>query len=262
MTQTAPDEQKKPEQSLEPANTPQPGRVTVQDGFAWDGQTAYLFDIDGTLLRSRDRVHYDSFAHSVRAVLGHELNLEGVLVHGSTDTGILRDAFLASCIDESEWKPQLETILALMRDTVSEQREMLRPYLMPGVEATLRHLTNSGALLGLATGNLEVIGWLKVAAVGLKQWFQFGGFSDRFPVRADMIGHAAELARQIAGPAASVCVVGDTPWDISAAKANSLPTIAVATGHYSFDELLEHAPEVCTSSLEDLLRVTAPQATP
>jgi phosphoglycolate phosphatase len=260
MTRTAPDENKKPEQLPEPALTPSQGRVFLREGFCWDRQTAYLFDIDGTLLRSRDRVHYDSFAHSVRTVMGHELNLTGVSIHGSTDTAILRDAFRASSIDDSEWEPQLEPILALMRETVSVQRDSLRPFLMPGVEATLRHLKDSGALLGLATGNLEVIGWLKVEAAGLKHWFSFGGFSDRFAVRSDMIAHAAELARQIVGPGAGVCVVGDTPWDISAAKANSLPTIAVATGHFSFDELMQHTPEVCASTLEDLLRVTAPPA--
>jgi hypothetical protein len=32
--------------------------------------------------------------------------------------------------------------------------------------------------------------------------------------------------------------------------------IAVATGNYSFDALLEHKPEVCTSSLADLLALT------
>ena len=37
-------------------------RVAIEPGFAWDGQDAYLFDIDGTLLRSRDRVHFDSVA--------------------------------------------------------------------------------------------------------------------------------------------------------------------------------------------------------
>jgi len=32
--------------------------------------------------------------------------------------------------------------------------------------------------------------------------------------------------------------------------------IAVATGKYSFDELLEYQPEVCASSLADLLSQT------
>lgn len=253
MADQASDEQPKPKQATPAA----PGKVFIRDGFLWDRQDAYLFDIDGTLLRSHDRVHFNSFSHSVKRVMGQELVLEGVSIHGSTDTAILRDAFKASNIDEAEWKPQLEPVLELMRTTVSEQRDSLRPYLMPGVEATLRHLKNEGALLGVATGNLEVIGWLKIEAAGLKEWFQFGGFSDTFPVRADMVGHAAELARHIAGPQAKVCVVGDTPWDISAAKANSLPTIAVATGHYSFEELMQHHPEACTTSLLELQNTLA-----
>jgi hypothetical protein len=45
-------------------------RTAIESGFAWDGQDAYLFDIDGTLLRSRDRVHMDSLPATVRAVMG------------------------------------------------------------------------------------------------------------------------------------------------------------------------------------------------
>jgi phosphoglycolate phosphatase-like HAD superfamily hydrolase len=51
-------------------------------------------------------------------------------------------------------------------------------------------------------------------------------------------------------------VVGDTPRDIEAARANSLPVIAVATGNTSFDELVQLRPEVCASSLADLLALT------
>jgi phosphoglycolate phosphatase len=50
-----------------------------------------------------------------------------------------------------------------------------------------------------------------------------------------------------------VCVVGDTPSDIAAAKANGLPTIAVATGVYPYQTLLEHHPEVCATTLQALL---------
>jgi len=57
----------------------------------------------------------------------------------------------------------------------------------------------------------------------------------------------------MAGEDASICVVGDTPRDIEAARANALPVIAVATGRYSFDELLKLRPEVCATSLADLM---------
>jgi len=117
-------------------------------------------------------------------------------------------------------------------------------------------LADRGAILGLATGNLEMIGWIKMDRAGLREWFRFGGFSDRFPIRAELIGDAAKKARELAGPEASVCVVGDTPRDIEAAHANGLPVISVATGHFSFDQLMEHRPEVCTTTLADLLRAT------
>ncbi len=54
-----------------------------------------MFDIDGTLLRSRDRVHMDSVALSVRRVMGIEVSLAGVALAGNTDTSILREACAA-----------------------------------------------------------------------------------------------------------------------------------------------------------------------
>ena len=236
-----------------------PSRVYLQPGFRWDEQNAYLFDIDGTLLRSRDRIHYDSFFHSVRHVLGHDLDLSGVTLHGNTDPGILRDAFRQASLAGEHWLTSLEIILDHMRASVAARRAHMQLVRMPGVEETLRYLQRKGAALGIATGNLESIGWIKVETVGLRPWFTFGGFSDRYMVRAEMIAHAVDEARKAAGPHASICVVGDTPFDISAARANHLPTIAVATGNYSFDQLMEHQPEVCVSSLQALLEAT-PQA--
>jgi phosphoglycolate phosphatase len=234
------------------------GRVSIREGFAWDAQDAYLFDIDGTLLRSRDRIHIDSFAASVREVTGFEVSLAGVSLSGSTDTAILQEAFALAEISSETWEPQLEAILHAMRNTVLSRRGEMDLWTMPGVEETLTHLANKGALLGLATGNLELIGWTKVEEVGLREWFRFGGFSDRFPVRSAMIADAAAKARELLPEreVASICVVGDTPRDIEAARVNGLPVIAVATGHYSFDELSALRPDACATSLSALLAQT------
>jgi phosphoglycolate phosphatase-like HAD superfamily hydrolase len=230
-------------------------RVAIQPGFSWDAQNAYLFDIDGTLLRSRDRVHMDSVAASVRRVTGFEITLADISIHGNTDTGILHEACNRAGIPTAILEPQISAILDAMGHNVAERRNELDLYLMPGVRETLNHLAHRGALLGVATGNLETIGWIKIEVAGLREWFRFGGFSDHYPIRSEMIGHAARKARDLAGPSATVCVVGDTPRDIEAARANDLPVIAVATGNFSFDALLELHPEVCASSLSDLVRV-------
>ncbi len=233
-----------------------PHRVHIVTGFHWDDQQAYLFDIDGTLLRSRDRIHYDSFFESVREVMGHDLDLSGVTLHGNTDPGILRDAFLQTTVEDSHWRVALEEVLERMRTTVAARRDRMELVRMPAIEETLRHLAARGAKLGVATGNLEAIGWVKIETVGLRHWFEFGGFSDDYVERADMIAHAAEKARAIAGPNATVCVVGDTEFDITAARANGLPTIAVATGNQSFEQLMQRKPEVCATSLQALLHAT------
>lgn len=235
-------------------------RLSIEPGFLWDGQDAYLFDIDGTLLRSRDRVHMDSVAASVRRVTGFEITLAGISVHGNTDTGILHEACNRAGISTAILEPQVAAILEAMGHNVAERRQELDLYLMPGVKEALNHLAKKGALLGVATGNLETIGWIKIEVAGLREWFRFGGFSDHFPIRSEMIGNAARKARELAGAAATVCVVGDTPRDIEAAHANQLPVIAVATGNFNFDALLACRPEVCATSLADL--VAASRATP
>lgn len=246
-------------------SVPTEPRVFIQEGFRWDEQRAYLFDIDGTLLRHRDRIHYDAFFDSVRAVMGRELVLDGVRLAGNTDPGILRDAFQLASLEESAWRPHRDEVLKAMCATVSARRDQMLPIIMPGVEATLEHLKRKGALLGVATGNLEEIGWVKIENAGLRSWFAFGGFCDRFEARGDMIAHAAEQAQAIlksgrngasGSDFASVCVIGDTPYDVDAARTNGLPAIAVATGNYSFEDLMEHRPEVCCTTLEALLQAT------
>ena len=227
--------------------------VFVRQGFCWDAQDAYLFDIDGTLLRCRDRIHVNAFLTSVRTVMGRDFSLDGVTLSGNTDPGILQEVFRLAALESAHWEPHFENILQCMRDEVAVRREEMKIDKMPGVDETLQHLHAKGAALGIATGNLEAIGWLKVELLGLRHWFAFGGFSDRFPARADMIAHAASTARAHASPGATVCVVGDTPSDISAARANQLPVIAVATGNYSFEQLMEHCPDACATSLLTLL---------
>ena len=235
------------------ASTETQPSIFLRVGFRWDAQDAYLFDIDGTLLRCRDRIHVDAFLSSVRSVMGHDLSLEGLTLSGNTDPGILRDAFRLAKFDDAHWQPHLENILQQMRDDVAARRSEMKIDKMPGVDEVLKYLRDKGAAIGVATGNLESIGWLKIEILGLRHWFTYGGFSDRYDSRADMIAHAAQHARSQRGPQATVCIVGDTPADIAAAHANNLPAIAVATGNYSFDQLMKHAPEACATNFLALL---------
>lgn len=231
-------------------------RVAIQPGFAWDAQAAYLFDIDGTLLRSRDRIHFNSFAMSFKRVTGFELSFAGIQLAGNTDTAILHEACLQAGIPAKTMEECTDSVLDAMRRAVAERRSEMDLVLMPGIAEALKHLASKGACLGVASGNLEAIGWIKIEEAGLREWFKFGGFSDHFSVRAELIGQAADKAREMTTADASVCVVGDTPRDIEAAHANALPVIAVATGHFNFDDLYKHHPDACATSLAALLAHT------
>ncbi len=219
----------------------------------WDTYDVYLFDIDGTLLRAMGGVHNDSFSDSVREVMARDLSLERVVLHGNTDTRILAQAFEHAGIERADWEPHRPRILDRMCEIVESRRDRMDIRLMPGIHATLDHLRRKQKTLGVATGNLERIGWLKVELAGLRDYFSFGGFSDRFEDRGSLIAAAAARGREIAGESGTVCVVGDTPADIAAAKVNGLPVIAVATGAYSLDELAGHQPDIAVTNLQVLL---------
>ena len=233
------------------------GRVARRPGPRWDQYDAYLFDIDGTLLRDPSRIHYHAFSKACVEILGHPLSLEPISVQGSTDPRILRDAFAAAGIADDAWRPHQPRLLQAITASVARDAALMQLRVMPGVEDALQQLAAQGKLLGVATGNLEQIGWLKLEQAQLRRWFQFGGFSDAHEERADMIAAAAAQARAIAGKRASVVVVGDTRSDIAAARANSLPVLAVATGHTAFDALLERAPDICAENLRALLLAEA-----
>ncbi len=219
---------------------------------AWDGFDAYLFDIDGTLLHCADAVHYFAFCDALTSVAGTPMNLDGVTVHGNTDIGILRDAFARGGIAENIWRPRLAELCDEMACRVEQQRSQIRADALPGVRAVLEHLRAEGAILSTATGNLERIGKQKLATAGLLGYFALGGWSDTFETRAEVFRHAVEQVHAAAGADAAILVIGDTPADISAARANCLPVVAVATGVYSCEQLTAEQPSLCVRTLSEL----------
>ena len=109
--------------------TPQ-GRVAWRAGLRWDQHDAYLFDIDGTLLRDPGRVHYNAFSKACLEVLGHPISLEPVTVAGSTDPRILSDAFAAAGIADESWRPHQPRLLAAICSTVERDAARIRAALV------------------------------------------------------------------------------------------------------------------------------------
>ncbi len=220
---------------------------------AWDAFDGYLFDLDGTLLNCRDAVHYFAFCNALSTVAGRPLNLDGVVTHGNTDEGILRDAFLRAEVAEAAWRPRIAEIRSSMGTEIEAKRGELRIDVLPSARELLAHLKHRGALLSIATGNLARIGETKLSECGLREFFDLGGYSDGYETRAEVFRAALQMLRATLGDSASVCVFGDTPADVQAAHANGLEVVAVATGIFTREQLLAEKPELCLASLEELL---------
>ena len=140
-----------------------------------------------------------------------------------------------------------------MCDEVEDNAAHLRPELCPSIRELIHELHTHQKLLGVASGNLERIGWAKLRACGLRHYFSFGTFSDRNEKRDDIFAYGIQQASERLTPAAKVYVAGDTPADIASAKANGVPVIALATGIYETHELMAYAPEMCVPCGADLL---------
>lgn len=221
--------------------------------FSWWAAEAFLFDIDGTLLNSRDGVHYWAFHNAMRRYFPVSSQIDGVPVHGNTDIGIIRAVLAREGVPEQQVTERLPLIVEDMCAEVSANRGGLDPELCPSVMELIRSLHEAGKLLGVVSGNLERIGWLKLEAAGLRGFFSFGCFSDLHERREDIFRAGIAQARSRLGPDATVHIVGDTPSDILAARAVGFPVIALATGIFSREELLRHGPDACFPCCTDLL---------
>jgi phosphoglycolate phosphatase len=189
-------------------------------------------------------------------VYGIDSKIDGVPVHGNTDLGILRAVARRAGLSDSEFETKLPAAIASMCATASRNAAYMAPELCPLIAGLLATLQEVGKLLGVVSGNLEPIGWLKLEAAGIRQFFAFGSFSDQRELRRDIFRHGIEEARQRLGAGARVCFVGDTPADIEAARDVGSPILAVATGIFSTADLLVHNPDACVGCCSELLKMT------
>lgn len=222
-------------------------------GFTWSSADAYLFDIDGTLLNCSDAVHFHAFHRAFREVMGVEASLDGLLLHGNTDTGILRAALQREGISDAAISARMQPIVDRMCDDVARNQAQMKPHICPSIPELLASLAAKGKLVGTASGNLETIAWIKLKRAGLREAFSFGSFAWPLEARTEIFRHAVSQAKTRAGETADVCVIGDTPADVQAARAAGIKVITLATGIYGFSELRGTEPDGCCASAADLL---------
>ena len=104
----------------------------------------------------------------------------------------------ASCPTIS--KPGCRARGPIMNAEVAQKADEMEVELCPGIPELLAELHRQDKVLGVVTGNLEQVGWLKLERGGIRHFFDFGSFSDTREKREDIFRHGAELARKLRGP--------------------------------------------------------------
>jgi phosphoglycolate phosphatase-like HAD superfamily hydrolase len=101
-------------------------------------------------------------------------------------------------------------------------------------------------LFGLLTGNIREGARIKLQHYNLWEKFPFGAFADDHEERDRIAAIARQrgserFGRPLRGD--EILVIGDTPMDIRCARAIEAKALAVATGSFTVEELLRHAPD-------------------
>lgn len=186
----------------------------------------YIFcDIDGTLLQAPG-AGSSAFGDAFAEVFGVPVDMSHINFAGATDIRVLA---------------QLMREQHLSSDPVLEQRFFERlpfyldrnmtsapPIVFPGVEEFLGRVSKHWGL-GLVTGNIKACAHIKLKHAGIDSFFSdIGGFGDDDGDRNKM----AALALERAGSPERAFLLGDTPSDVEAARANGMVSVAVCNGQY------------------------------
>jgi phosphoglycolate phosphatase len=210
----------------------------------------WLFDVDGTLIRSYG-IARESFSAAAEAVLGVVDPLEDFAFAGGMDPLLLQGILarhgrtLTSVEAARFWE--------VVRARTAAGLAAGRGRVLPGVEALLSAIAGEPEwLAGLLTGNGSEMARLKLGHYGLLDAFAFGNFGEEAPSRDDLARLAVSRARERWGVSPDRCVVvGDTEHDIRCARAAGAWAIAVATGTRTREHLEPVGPDLLLDDLGD-----------
>ena len=200
--------------------------------------TIALFDIDGTLVTCGGAGRA-SMERAFCEVLGRT-DVGDFPYGGMTDRAIARAATRAAMRQDDD-----ATLDAVVERYLRHLEAMLpaseRFAVLPGVHTLLDALVgHAHVAVGLGTGNVEHGARLKLDRAALWERFAFGGYGSDHEDRARLLRAGAERGAASLGvplARARVVVIGDTPRDVSAARAIGAEVIAVASGGLTAESL-------------------------
>jgi pyrophosphatase PpaX len=197
--------------------------------------SAVLFDFDGTLVDTTEMIH-QSMRHATSSVLGRE--------------DIPREKLLANVGQPLPRQMELidtenaESLLEAYRSHHERHHDaLIREF--PGVEESLSRLRSAGIKVAVVTSKRRVS-----VEMALEIFPGLRNVVDRFVTMEDTTHHkphpepllrALELLGSI--PKERAAYVGDSPFDVEAAKVAELTSVAVSWGAFSENALRASGPD-------------------
>ncbi len=215
-----------------------------------------LFDIDGTLLNSGG-AGQAAMEDALESAFGVTRQTEGIPVAGRTDRAITSDMMQFHDIPLTE--ENSGRLYAHYLQHLPKRLGTRGGLVLPGVETLLAQLAaEADCLLGLLTGNFKRGAEIKLSHFELAHHFRCGGYGDHHHDRDDVAREAKSEALRTLGRDEhdDVWVIGDTPNDVKCGRAIGARVVAVATGHFSDDELKATCPDFLFRDFADVAAVT------
>jgi phosphoglycolate phosphatase len=219
-----------------------------------------LFDIDGTLTRTQNG--YIPFNRAILETFRVAGDIRSIFPDGMTDPRILEEIFAKTDTQITISGDQLtrfattleRSYAGALRDGVTTIRALA------GVGELLDSLSTHGEFAqGVVTGNFEVTARIKLQAAGLDAFLPFGAFGSDSAHRPDLPAIAKLRWEKSTGRRirSDRCViVGDTPMDLEAARANGMKCVLVGTGRFPLEELRCYSSDACLADFTDVAETT------
>lgn len=209
---------------------------------------AYLFDIDGTLLKLKNRANRIIIQDILNHFNRNHQAVETMDFAGKTD----RDIF--SSLLEMPSEELFEEVKQHYLYTLEQKIGPEDLLIFEGVHRTMAYLKNKNAHLGILTGNFEQAAKIKLTLGGLDGMFEFGAFGDHAADRNDLPPVAHDALHRYSGKSfdpSDLVIIGDTPRDILCAQSFGCIAVALTTGSFDRTELQQYSPHVVLDSLTE-----------
>ena len=204
-----------------------------------------FWDIDGTLLKTAKAGLY-AFEEAIQDTLHTQFDFSSIKTAGMTDYYIAYQVL--HCANGRE--PAVHEIcnlIARYERALPSHLAARQGHLTPSVKEILAHLHHQQDYISLLlTGNTANGAKMKLTHYGLDSYFDFSSsaFCDNCFNRTEISTQALSIVKKYYPTVVPdhIYVIGDTPNDIDCGKAIGARTIAVATGMYSLEELMDYSP--------------------